>query len=318
MPALKKEIADLIRTYQARAGKLLTIGSVESATGGKIADEITDVPGSSDYFKGSIIAYSNEIKTGIVGVKKETINTHGAVSAKTAMEMAEGGRRLLQVDICIADTGIAGPTGTTPGKPVGLFYLGLAAKHTSTSRKRTFKGTRLQNKQQATQAALLMIKDYLSSFIAEPGKANNCQLERKHVVTCFLENNNRILILKRSEKVGSYRGQWAGVSGYMESNDIEQACTEIKEETGLNKADIEIRAKGSPLEITDNKMGRKWIVHPFLFHVKSPGKIKIDWEHIESQWIEPEDIDKFDTVPGLGKALNRVLKTPKSQAISRE
>jgi len=315
MPALKREIADLIRKYQAQTGKLLTIGSIESATGGGIADAITDVSGSSDYFKGSIVSYSNEIKTVVVGVKWETINTHGAVSAGTAKEMAEGGRKLLQVDICVADTGIAGPSGATPGKPVGLFYLGLAAEHTLVSKKHNFTGTRLQNKQQAVQATLLMLKNHLLQVLSESEKANKSLPDQKQVVTCFLENNNRILILKRSNKVGTYRGKWAGVSGYLETGDIEQVFTEIKEETGLGKADVELKVKGSPLKITDKHLGRTWIIHPFLFHVKSPGKIKIDWEHIESRWIEPADMVKFDTVPGLKNALDRVLKTSRQRPI---
>ena len=95
MAELEYEIAQLIRQYQEKTGNLLTIGSVESATGGRISDRITSISGSSDYYKGSIIAYSNEIKTDIVGVKQKTLENHGAVSAKTAIEMAVGGRKLL-------------------------------------------------------------------------------------------------------------------------------------------------------------------------------------------------------------------------------
>src|SRR4030042_1474919 len=127
MSQREEEIARLLQQYQAKTGKLLTIGSVESATGGRIGDKITNVPGSSDYYKGSIIAYSNEVKASIVGVKEGTLKNYGAVSPETAIEMARGGRELLKVDICISDTGIAGPSGATQGKPVGLFYLGLAA-----------------------------------------------------------------------------------------------------------------------------------------------------------------------------------------------
>src|SRR4030042_5231549 len=98
MAELEHEIAELIQQYQAKTGKLLTIGTVESATGGRISDKITNVSGSSDYYKGSIVSYSNEAKTGIVGVKKQTLKKHGAVSSQTAIEMAEGGRKLLKVD----------------------------------------------------------------------------------------------------------------------------------------------------------------------------------------------------------------------------
>ncbi|GAI47155.1 unnamed protein product, partial [marine sediment metagenome] len=107
----EREIGELLRGYQAKTGKLLTIGTTESATGGRVADGLTNVPGSSDYFKGSVVAYSNEIKINVLGVKRETIENYGAVSEQTAIEMAEGGRRLLGVDICTSDTGIAGPSG---------------------------------------------------------------------------------------------------------------------------------------------------------------------------------------------------------------
>jgi PncC family amidohydrolase len=170
MAELETEIGRLIREYQAETGKLLTIGTVESATGGRIANRITDVPGSSDYFKGSVVAYSNEVKTGVVGVKKATLENHGAISEQTALEMARGGRRLLDVDICVADTGIAGPAGGTPSKPVGLFYLGLAAEDTSFSQTHTFAGDREGNKRDAAEAALDMLKQYLVECINATGQ----------------------------------------------------------------------------------------------------------------------------------------------------
>ncbi len=161
MAELEAEIARLIREYQAKTGRFLTIGAVESATGGRIADRITNVPGSSDYFKGSVVAYSNEVKIALLGVKKATIENYGAVSEQTALEMAQGGRELLDVDLCVSDTGIAGPSGDTPGKPVGLFYLGLAAEGESLSQKHVFQGNREKNKRDATEAALNMLKQYL-------------------------------------------------------------------------------------------------------------------------------------------------------------
>jgi len=155
------EIAELVRGYQARRGKLLTIGTTESATGGRIADRLTDVPGSSDYFKGSLVAYSNEVKVSLLGVKRETLENYGAVSPQTAIEMAEGGRRLLDVDICVSDTGITGPSGAEPGKPVGLFYIGLAAEDRSLANVYHFEGDRQGNKRKAAQAALRTLKHYL-------------------------------------------------------------------------------------------------------------------------------------------------------------
>jgi nicotinamide-nucleotide amidase len=155
------EIGRLIREYRAKTGKLLTIGTVESATGGRIADRITNLPGSSDYFKGSVVAYSNEVKIALLGVKKATLENYGAVSEQTALEMAQGGRKLLDVDICVSDTGTAGPSGATPEKPVGLFYLGLAARDENLSQKHIFPGNREENKRDAAEAVLNMLKQYL-------------------------------------------------------------------------------------------------------------------------------------------------------------
>lgn len=158
MSTLSREIGDLLRR------KGLTLGAVESATGGLISHMITDVPGSSDYYKGSVIAYSNEVKVRVVGVREETVNQYGSVSSQVAEEMAAGGRKVLGADICLADTGIAGPAGETPGKPVGLFYIGLAHQSGTYSREHSFQGNREQNKRSAAEAALNWLKEYLVSL----------------------------------------------------------------------------------------------------------------------------------------------------------
>lgn len=301
----QNDIARLIREYHEKYGEMLTIGTVESASGGRIGDKITNVPGSSDYYKGSIIAYSNEIKARLVGVKKRTLAKKGAVSPETAVEMAKGGRKLLRVDICVSDTGIAGPTGATEGKPVGLFYMGLSAPDAEWVREHRFHGDREENKQRATETALGLLKEYLEMRLQ---KASTSPLEEKHVVTCFLEHDGKILLLRRSARVGTYRRSWAGVSGYIETNDTEQAYTEIREETELYKNDVKLVRRGEPIEVIDENLNIKWVVHPFLFHVKNPDKIKIDWEHTEIRWIKPGEMRKYQTVPGLKEALDRVYR----------
>jgi nicotinamide-nucleotide amidase len=158
MTAVEKEIGDLLKHYG------LTLGVVESATGGLISHLITGVPGSSDYFKGSVTAYSNEIKHKLVGVKLSTLRKYGAVSPQVSEEMASGGRKTLAVDICISDTGIAGPGGATPGKPVGLFYIGLASKQGVFHRQLELHGNRDENKLGAASAALIWLKEYLLSL----------------------------------------------------------------------------------------------------------------------------------------------------------
>jgi ADP-ribose pyrophosphatase YjhB (NUDIX family) len=134
-------------------------------------------------------------------------------------------------------------------------------------------------------------------------------LQEKQVVTCFLESENEILILRRSGQVGSYQGKWAGVSGYIETSADEQALIEIEEETSLSREDVELIKKGRPLPIEDKRLGVRWVVHPYLFHIKDRDKVKIDWEHKEARWIKREEIGNFDTVPKLKETLARVYKS---------
>ena len=152
------EIGEILRI------KKLTLGCVESATGGLISSAITEIAGSSDYFKGAIVSYSNQAKVNLVGVSRETLEKHGAVSPRVAEEMAFGGRKILSVDICLSDTGIAGPGGATDKKPVGLFYIGLSHKDGTFNRRLNLNGDREQNRRAAADAALLWLKEYLSEL----------------------------------------------------------------------------------------------------------------------------------------------------------
>lgn len=155
MAEIEQEIGDLLRQ------RGLTLGVVESATGGLISHLVTNAPNSSDYYKGSVIAYGNEAKMKVVGVKRETLDKYGSVSPQVVEEMAQGGRKILAVDICIVDTGIAGPGGATPGKPVGLFFMGLAHKNKTFNQKHLFGRDREQNKNDAARASLSWLKEYL-------------------------------------------------------------------------------------------------------------------------------------------------------------
>jgi ADP-ribose pyrophosphatase YjhB (NUDIX family) len=129
------------------------------------------------------------------------------------------------------------------------------------------------------------------------------------VVTVFLTHSDKVLVLKRSSKVGTYRGHWAGVSGYLESEDpLQQAYTEMAEEVGLGKQDVTLLKAGKPLEIVDDAQDRAWRVHPFLFSVHEPDKIRLDWENIAMRWILPAEIAGLQTVPALGETLEQVIK----------
>ena len=160
---LEQQIGDLLRQ------RGLTLGVVESATGGLISHRITGVPGSSDYYKGSITSYRNEIKVRLVGVSEATIRRYGAVSHQVVAEMAAGGRKTLGVDICLADTGIAGPGGAVPGKPVGRFYLGISHRSGTYSRQHDFSGSREQNKHNAAGVALEWLREYLLGLKQDMG-----------------------------------------------------------------------------------------------------------------------------------------------------
>jgi nicotinamide-nucleotide amidase len=145
----------------------LSLGTVESATGGLVSHRLTNVAGISELYKGSIVAYANEIKVRVVGVASASIESQGAVSAEVAEEMAAGGRQALDVDVCISDTGIAGPGGATPDKPVGLFYLGLAHGRMVVHRRLDLKGDREQNKAAAAESLLCWLREYLEGLESE-------------------------------------------------------------------------------------------------------------------------------------------------------
>jgi PncC family amidohydrolase len=156
-----EEIARLERRLRDSHGSFVSIGTAESATAGRIADRITEVPGASDYFLGGIVAYSNLAKERLLGVKSATLREYGAVSAQVALQMAEGARRALACDVAVSDTGIAGPGGATIDKPVGLFYLGLATPRGCEAFRFVFRGVRSANKKMAVEAAVRLLIDYL-------------------------------------------------------------------------------------------------------------------------------------------------------------
>ena len=144
----------------------LKLALAESCTGGLIGDRITNVPGSSEYFLGGIVAYAYEAKVALLGVSWDTLNTKGAVSQEIVLEMARGTRRILNTDIAVSVTGIAGPGGGTPEKPVGTTWIGLVAKEGEWTRLFQFSGNREQNKISSANAALQMLLDYLQDQIS--------------------------------------------------------------------------------------------------------------------------------------------------------
>jgi PncC family amidohydrolase len=153
--SLEAQIGPLIRDLGL---KLVT---AESCTGGLIASRITNVPGSSDYFLGGIVAYAYEAKVALLNVSWDTLKAYGAVSQETVLEMARGARRALGADLAISVSGIAGPGGGLPDKPVGTTWFGLSAVNGEWAYLHQFNGDRLRNKAFAADTALNILVDYL-------------------------------------------------------------------------------------------------------------------------------------------------------------
>ena len=139
----------------------LWLAVAESCTGGLIGHLLTNVPGSSAYYMGSVTAYANEAKARLLGVSWDTLEKYGAVSAETVVEMARGIRLALTADIGISVSGIAGPTGGTPDKPVGTVWIGLSTPKEEYARHYLWSGDRLAIKKQSAQAALQLLVEHL-------------------------------------------------------------------------------------------------------------------------------------------------------------
>jgi PncC family amidohydrolase len=138
------------------------LASAESCTGGLIGHLVTNVSGSSYYFVGGVVAYANTVKQNVLGVRAETLEAHGAVSEPVVLQMAHGVRRFLEADYGLAVTGIAGPTGATPGKPVGLACIALVGPDVERCERHVWDGDRIANKMHAARRALQMLIEHLT------------------------------------------------------------------------------------------------------------------------------------------------------------
>ena len=153
--SLEMQIGSLLRQ------KNLKLAVAESCTGGLICDRITNIPGSSEYFMGGIVAYAYQTKVNLLGVSWETLNANGAVSRPVVLEMARGARRVLATDLAVSVSGIAGPGGALDEKPVGTTWIGLSTPHGDWTRNFRWNGNRQENKAFSAEAALQMVLDYL-------------------------------------------------------------------------------------------------------------------------------------------------------------
>ena len=157
--ACHETLAALIGERLAALGR--TVAVAESCSGGLIADRITDVPGASGYFLGGVVAYSNGAKVACLGVSAAVLEAHGAVSGPVARELAEGARTRFGADYAVSATGIAGPSGGTAEKPVGLVFLAVARAGETRVDRHVFSGSRERVKAQTAEAALQMLWDWL-------------------------------------------------------------------------------------------------------------------------------------------------------------
>ncbi|UCE88367.1 MAG: NUDIX pyrophosphatase [Pseudomonadota bacterium] len=134
-------------------------------------------------------------------------------------------------------------------------------------------------------------------------------LRRREVVTAFLRARGKVLIVRRSRKVGTYQGRWSGISGYLEDpTPHAQVLREIREETGLGEDSVHLVAECETLEIPAPEHSTCWVVHPFLFDIDDPDAVRLDWENTELAWITPGELAGLTTVPALDAALARCLE----------
>jgi PncC family amidohydrolase len=151
-------LAELIGRLQDRCLELgLKVATAESCTGGLIAKQITDVPGSSEYFPGGVVSYSDAAKTELLDVSKDLLTAHGAVSAQVARAMALGALARFGADLAVSVTGVAGPGGGSPSKPVGLTYVGVADARGTDVRRFLWSGDRAANREASARAAIEML-----------------------------------------------------------------------------------------------------------------------------------------------------------------
>lgn len=173
------ELADLAVRLGLRCGALgLHVATVESCTGGLVGHLITEVPGSSAYYLGGFVTYSDELKREAVGVPNDVLAAHGAVSAQVAIAMATGGRARTGAELAVAVTGIAGPEGGTDSKPVGLTYVAVADGEGVAVSRHVWNGDRAENKRRSAGAALELLLERVEAGAPAPDSGGTSSPDR--------------------------------------------------------------------------------------------------------------------------------------------
>lgn len=141
------------------------------------------------------------------------------------------------------------------------------------------------------------------------GRINYTDSKKAPVINCFVKYKNKFLLLKRSDKVGAYKGKWNSIGGYIDEDKPvkEKVLEEIWEELKIKKDDVKNMMGGNPYEVVDKEIGKIWIVHPFVAELKKEPAIVLDFEHTEFRWVKEEDIENYDSVPGLKEVIKRTI-----------
>ncbi len=290
-----KDLFELLRRKKKK------IFVVENSTGGFISSFIVKQKGASQVFEGGIFPYSHRMKKRFGADIKE----FGAVSEKCVLSLAEKWMEESGADICVSESSILGPTGGTQEKPVGLSFTAVVSKKGRYTYVNLFRGSR----------NTIMHKVAAFSFFAVINHIIGWELEKREVSSTFLEYEGKILVMRRSGKVGSYRGMWGVASGHVEEGEtpVETAIKEVKEETGVSTEKIKELISSSPFELSDAKLGIRWEINPFRAVLREKPKVKIDWEHTEFKWIPPKKIVELKTAPLLYQGYLKTIFSPKSE-----
>ncbi len=156
----------------------------------------------------------------------------------------------------------------------------------------------------------IILRPFLTLPRFTDGRIDYTHSPKAPVLICFIYLKGKILLLKRSDKVGTYKGKWSGVGGYLdEMKEVkDKALEEINEELNINPGTVKDVTLGKSYEYVDKEIGKTWILHPVLVTLNDEPKIQLDWEHTQFAWINPHELSKYDFVPGLDESLKRVLE----------
>ncbi len=184
------------RIHDVLVDRSKTLATAESCTGGLLGDRITGVPGSSAYYLGGVIAYANDVKEHIIGVLKETMIEHGAVSEETAVEMARGVRKVMHADYGLSVTGIAGPGGGSAEKPVGLTWVAVSGPEGDHAAKHIYPGDREENKHAAVDSVLVLLLQVMEGDVGDPIQVETKRDNQDRLVpTAFHWKGDRFAVL---------------------------------------------------------------------------------------------------------------------------